>query len=360
MAYKDRGRWKVTWRTKDGKRCYKTFPEGSSEKIVKEFEIKLRFGFIPEDFRSCPTVAEYSKRFLEVYPTVKRRAESTIIKDHSTFDHHVIPAFGDIRLNQIKPGDLLTYQSDLFNGFDYCPQTIKNIMSILSSMFKLAVIEGIIEYNPCSCVPRIESEKGVIPKFWTFKETDQFLCYCVEHDYELFQLVAFAVNTGLRPGELQALKRDCLNFHEAYVDVRRNYCTKTNKINEWTKTRVNRRISVPPAILKVISNKISLAQDDLIFPLQFNSLGFRRIRPMSVDAGVKPIRFHDLRHTFASHLVMRGRPLIEVRDLLGHRSIKSTEIYAHLTEEFKKGATNCLTQGMRYVQSQDVKVINLY
>ena len=59
-------------------------------------------------------------------------------------------------------------------------------------------------------------------------------------------------------------------------------------------------------------------------------------------AGIQNFRFHDLRHTFASHLVMRGRTIKEVQELLGHKDIKMTMRYAHLSEQHKKDAVNSL------------------
>lgn len=139
--------------------------------------------------------------------------------------------------------------------------------------------------------------------------------------------------------------------------VRRNWCTKTNKLNEYTKTKIDRKIPVSPAILALLADKKGQSMDAPVFDKEFNTQGWREIRPMAIAAGVKPIRFHDLRHTFASHLIMRGKHVVEVKELLGHTKLETTMKYMHLAEDRKKGVTDCLTDGMVWLQGNAGNVV---
>ena len=359
MSYLDRER-RRTQITVGGKRKSTTFPAGTPKKVVDEYEYKIRLGKIDGSLgRESPTLRAYHERFLKVYPTIKKRGDAMKLKDRSTLKWHLLPAFGDMPLRSITAGQILDFQASLYqDGEGLAPQTCGNVLSCLSAIFRLAVLERLVDYNPCSAVPRIPVEQR-LPTFWTPAEADQFLVHCREHDYELFQLCVFALNTGMRPGELQGLKRDCLVFEAGYVDIRRNWCTKTNRVNEFTKNKLNRKVSVPAAVWQVMANKYRLAPDELVFPFDFNSIGFRRIRPMAEAARVKVIRFHDLRHTFASHLVLHGKHPVEIKELMGHKKLSSTDIYMHLVDDLRKGATDCLTKGMSWAVSKDTKVVNL-
>lgn len=356
MAHKQNGKWRVRW-SRNGRRYSKTLPEGTSRQAAEAFERKARSGAIASHLfdPEIPTFAEYAERWFEVYPTMKPREESTRKKDRQVLRDHLIPAFGEMLVCEVKARDILDFQTEMVE-MGYQPQSVRNTLATLSNIFKLACLEDIIPANPVTSVPRVKSETRK-PTFWTFEEADRFLCHAQDADWEIFQLCAFALNTGLRPGELQALQADCLDFRNQCVHVRRNWCTKTNQIRNYTKNKVERTIWINDEIMRVMLNKRGLRGDERVFPLPFNTLGFRRIRPLAEEAGVKPIRFHDLRHTFASHLAMQGKSAIEIRDLLGHKKLSSTDIYMHLTEDFRKGATAGLTTGMSWVKSIDSKVV---
>ena len=116
---------------------------------------------------------------------------------------------------------------------------------------------------------------------------------------------------------------------------------------------------VPAPVLEVLGNKRKLAVDQPIFDFKFNSIGFRRIQPMARRAGVRPIRFHDLRHTFASHLVMRGRHPVEIKEMLGHRKLETTMKYMHLSEGQDQGLTDCLVEGASWARSGNGRGLQL-
>jgi site-specific recombinase XerD len=84
-----------------------------------------------------------------------------------------------------------------------------------------------------------------------------------------------------------------------------------------------------------------------------------KLQPAARSAGVTPIRFHDLRHTFASHLAMRGVPLIKIMEMLGHTKMDSTLIYAHLCPSSMRGVTDILSNGSGWTRSYEGQVLPL-
>lgn len=368
MATKYRGRWRVRWQEKQWiggeliqSERNKMFPLGTPLDVVRKFELEKRLERIDGiEKRSIPFLSDYSKRFLAIYPTIKRRGAATLKKDRSSLKHYILPAFGHLELDRIGAPEILDFQAELHaDGDGLAPQSCSNVLSTLSSIYRLAVLERHCQYNPCAAVPRIPRGEDAPWDYWTPKEANRFLLYCRERDFDLFQLCAFTLNTGLRPGELQGLLRDAINFEEGFVHVHRNWCTKTQQLVNRTKNGLPRKVALSPQILQLMDGKRRLAPTAPVFPLKFNSLGWRFIRPMAIDAGVKPIRFHDLRHTFATHLVLHGRHPVEIKELLGHKKLSSTDRYMHVLDELKRGATDCLVEGMVWAQSEATNLVNL-
>lgn len=338
---------KSRWRSRVGGPSV-TFPRGTPKKVVDDYEAKVRLGLIDRSLvRERVALKDYSERFLAVYPTIKKRSEATLIRDRFTLDGHILPRFGSWQLKAVTAPDVLEWQQTL-RAKGLKPQTINNAVSTLSAIFRLAVLERKVDYNPCASVPR--ATKVDRPHtFWRPDEADRFLCHARDRDWQVFQVAVTALNTGMRPGELAGLKRDCLFFEQGYVEVRRNWCSKTRRVNEHTKTGTVRRIAVPREVLSLLADKAGLPMDALVFPGINNDFGTRRLQPLAREAGVRPIRFHDLRHTFASWLVMHGKHPVEIKELLGHRKLSSTDVYMHLADDLKRGVTDCLTQGMSYL-----------
>jgi integrase len=336
-----------------------TFPAGTPLDAIEEWKLRHKLKRIQGRVNiGCPTVVEYLDRFLALYETWKRREASTSKKQRRDLQLHVLPFFEDCRLDAIDTADIVDWQAALIEeGMN--PNHIKNLRSHFSTMFKVAIVEKLVTFNPVAAVPCV-ARQDFKPDFWDADEADRFLCYAMEKNFEVFQVAAFALNTGMRPGEMRGLKRDCLNFDAGIVDIRRTWCTKTNSLKERTKTGVARKVSIAPEVWRVIANKRGLDDDDFVFPGLWNSWGWRYLRPMAQEAKVKPIRFHDLRHSFASQLVMAGRSLIEIKELLGHKKIDSTMIYAHLTDTYKTGLTDVLASGKRWASmARQAKVVSI-
>jgi integrase len=157
----------------------------------------------------------------------------------------------------------------------------------------------------------------------------------------LFAIVTIALNTGMRKGEILGLTGECVDFARGVILLQR---TKSGRRREVPMNRAVDRV------LADLREKQARASDDGA-PL---SPAFRRadgsawgsirkaFEGACEAAKVSDFRFHDLRHTCASWLVMRGRPLKEVQELLGHASITMTMRYAHLAPDRLRDAVASL------------------
>ena len=152
-------------------------------------------------------------------------------------------------------------------------------------------------------------------------------------------LALLALNTGMRRGELFNLKWSDVDMEKPELEVR----GEEDDDGTGSKSGQTRTIPLTREGLEVLRDWQSTtgAADGLVFPAEDGG----RMTDIKTAwggllraAGIKGFRFHDLRHTFASWLVMRGTDLYTVRDLLGHASIQMTERYAHLAPEHRAAA----------------------
>jgi integrase len=150
---------------------------------------------------------------------------------------------------------------------------------------------------------------------------------------DLYPVVVIALNTGMRKGEIFGLEWDRINFSRGVVQL------------EETKNGTRREIPMNQAVYDVLSS----------LPRSGSRLFRGTVRAAFESAleraSIKNFHFHDLRHTFASWLTMNGRPLKEVQELLGHKSITQTERYSHLAPERLREAVATLEFNTTSAQS---------
>jgi integrase len=144
-------------------------------------------------------------------------------------------------------------------------------------------------------------------------------------------ILVTAINTGMRLSEVLNLKWNDINLKEGYLLVRdsKNYESRTISLNR--------------TLIAVLSGLAKETQSEYVFN------GRKTIKRTWTNAlrnsGIRHCRFHDLRHTFASNLVMNGYDLVTVAELMGHKDISMTKRYAHPTPQHKKQAVESLNFG---------------
>jgi len=354
MAFLDKDRWRVkVWVL--GRRVDKCFPIGTPKRVAEEYERKIKIGQLDPDYadkrREEPKFSDFSELWLSEYCSIEHSYAYTK-KCRQIINQHLVPCFGKFRLGEISSQDIQRIQRE-FKEKGYAVQTINNILATLSSIFKRAIETGAIDRNPCGGMRRLKREQKPELQVWTLEERDRYLAVLHNENFHYFQVCALALFSGLRPSELRGLLRDSIDFERSQIRVHRQWCTKQNKLVEYTKTRTARTVPVPRVILDCLSDKKNLSGDSLLFPFLTNSFGHRSLKPFMVKANVQVIRMHDFRHTFASQLLHGGAPLAEVKELLGHRKLESTMIYLHYLPDRNHGATDRLLGKMGWMKNEE-------
>jgi integrase len=173
--------------------------------------------------------------------------------------------------------------------------------------------------------------------FLTFEEADRLVA-AAEGEWRTMLLVA--LHTGLRRGELMALGKDAVDLQGRRVHVRRNY----HRGRFGTpKSGLSREVPLSETATRALAAHQHTRSDDLVFCDEqgrpFTASRMRNeLRRICKRAGLRKIGWHVARHTFASHLVMRGVALAVVQKLMGHSSIVVTQRYAHLAPQVVRDA----------------------
>lgn len=195
------------------------------------------------------------------------------------------------------------------------PATVNRYTALLSLAFRLAVANGKVSSNPVRLVRRLQEQNGVIKFLDTSEERRLRAAIEPKHPRRWAQ-ISFAMNTGLRASEQKrALWADIdVERRQVHVKVSKNGAARHIPLNE-------------PAMeaLAILRGSSDLER---VFPQQHYRMWFE----IALEAsGVKDFHWHCLRHTFASRLVMAGVDICTVAELMGHRDLKMTMRYAHLS-----------------------------
>jgi integrase len=210
--------------------------------------------------------------------------------------------------------------------------TINREMSCLHHIFSKAMEWEMIEQSPFDRGKSlIIKENNQRLRFLNEDEIDRFLDAC---PLFLRHIVECAIMTGMRRSEILGLKWDQVRNGFIYLDK-----TKNNKA---------RQIPISDELARVFKEirKEQHLTSQYVFtykgqPMKSNKSAFRMALKR---AGIVDFRFHDLRHTFASQILIHGGSLKDVQELLGHKDMTMTLRYSHLTQERKKKAVNLLNR----------------
>lgn len=257
---------------------------------------------------------------------------------------------GYLSLDNIKTLSLQTYYIKMSrNGIS--SNIIHKIHKLLHQFFKFCIVEGYIYINPCTSA-KIPKDKTIQTKeLEYYTENEIKIIKNKIQNYEIKNIVLFALGTGLREGELLALRYNDIDFKSSLLTVNRTVKTVAifdNGIKKYQtiflepKSKNSKRtVDIPSNVLKLIPNKKS---NELVFSDNGEIYSAHKLAKQWKAFLIKnklPVKkFHSLRHTYATLLLSKGVELLTVSKLLGHSSIKITEIYSHIIPKMKSDAVN--------------------
>ena len=296
--------------------------ETTNKKRAQIIEAKIRTEIVDGKYFEKPigetkTFKDMMEKFMK-----EHAPKRTVSMQNSYFASlkHLLPYFGSSKLSTITPKMISDYKV-LRYGEGAKPSSINKELAMLSKAFNLAVKEWEwLKENPISKVKK-ERENNQRDRWLSEDEEKRML---ESSSKRLWDIIVFDLHTGLRQDEL-------LSLQWARVDLFR----KTIIIQE-SKNGKPRTIPLNRVAFDILAekSKIRNIKYDFVFTsrigTKINCHNLRRIFKIAVKkAGIQDIRFHDLRHTFATRLAQSGVDIYKISKLLGHQSITMTQRYAH-------------------------------
>lgn len=267
------------------------------------------------------TLRDLVERFLD-HPSLKDKTKVTYGPQLKWWTSHL----GNTSLADITPDNISRLQDRLIKS-GLQSSSANRYIAALSSAFTMAVKEfGWAESNPCSSVRKLAESRGRT-RFLTNDERTRLLGTCDESGFpELYIIVVLALSTGARKSELRWLYWDDVDLQQGILLFRE------------TKNGTMRSVPLVGLGLELLRDwsKIRRVNTELVFPgknSQTPILFERSWRTVLNDAEIKDFRFHDLRHSAASYLVMNGVHLRTVAEIMGHKTLSMVQRYSHLSPE---------------------------
>jgi len=282
-----------------------------------------------------------------------RNRPTTLARKENIVRVHLLPALGKLPLAAIRPADLERLQTGML-AKGLAPATVRQGMSVAGWMLRRAFRLGILDKNPLTAVEKVvirSAEQG-----WTFLDFDECDRYLREAEQEgpvWYAMLLMAVRTGLRRGELYGLRWADLALDRKQVQVkntRTRVCGTRAIVEGPPKSGKGRVVGLPPMLVAALRKLPSRFRGGYVFTdeegLELSPDAERKVhaRVMRRTGLERHIRFHDLRHTWASHLAMRGVPLAVLQQLGGWSCYAMVQRYAHLSRESVVSAVNVLEE----------------
>ena len=315
--------WYVYWYAagKKHSRSTRTTNKILAEKIRRKIEDDLaaeKFNINHVD--SNILLSDFSKEALLYSHTNK--SERTFDIDDKAFNHF-LKFCGNVPLGKIKPRLIEAFKLHAKEKLN--PTTINMYLRHLSSGFSLAVKYGYLNDNPFKAVRKLPVDEP-LPRFLTRDQAKKLLEK--GEGYSIYQFIMLGLYTGARISEICELK-----WEDVFLEQ--------GKIRLYGKGRKERIIPIPQKLILYLAARekeaIASKEGYVIKGSRNRRKASRKFTAHIERCKLPKFRFHDLRHTYASWLSMKGKSIQQIQKALGHKNIKTTMVYAQLSPENLNG-----------------------
>ena len=326
-------RWYLDYRDADQRRIQKVAKNAQTKEdavlalrteVARAFEREFNIERKKEQIR----LKEFVEIYIRDYAMVRKRSWKS---DFYYFHANIVPYFRDALLSEVCQSNIEKYVvKRIKDGVK--KSSINRELACLSKLFCKAIDWGYLTKNPVSRIKFFSEKNNLKERVLSDEEEKVLLESCSEH---LKPIIITALQTGMRKGEILGLKWQDVSLPKREIKLLE---TKSNRVRI---VPINERLYLELVMLKKINKCAAFVflNPETGKPLKDVKRAFRGA---CRRASIIGLRFHDLRHTFASRLVQEGVDLITVKDLLGHSSVKVTERYTHSNQNQKKKAVEAL------------------
>jgi integrase len=320
---------------------------------LQELRDEVRAGRVPEPEVARRTVTEVLERWLA---DAERRGlrPATLRSYRHIVEQHLVPRIGTKRAVALRRRDIDTMLDSMADGDGKVDDKVGDRTRQLSYVVaKMALSQHVVckpEEHPFPRRggPRVEKRTM---KVWSEEQVRCFLHAARGDRHEALYVVAIA--TGARQGEILGLRWS--DVHDNHVTIRTSLDQHERELAPTKTLKSRRPIHVSAAVIATLTRHKAkekragrkVTSDDLVFqnevgePIHASNLYRRSFKPLVADAKVPLIRFHDLRHTFATLLLTRGVHVKIVSEMLGHASIQQTlDTYSHVLPSLQRAAVD--------------------
>jgi integrase len=315
-----------------------------------EFELKRKLAMAKES-KVDPKFQEWIAESLAIMRLSYR--PSTLYSYETTINKWLMTPWKEMYLTQISKQTIYSLLYEV-NGEAMTDHTKKYVLKIVKRIFQMAVDHGKLDRNPAigMTVKVPESDKKVL----TANEVKTFLGEARMTNHRFYSIWVVALFTGMRSGELYALKWSDIDLENRIIHVSKSWSSKNGYTS--TKNQKARVLPISNELLQFLKEwKLKSEAKEFVLPhLTEWSRGDAAdvTRNFCKSISVTAIKFHDLRATFITNLLTRGESLARVMAIVGHSDIETTNVYLRLAGVDIKGATDKLSYEIPFEQEATI------
>lgn len=348
------GRWEgrvvIGYDDKGNPKTKSVLAHTKGECVERLEKLKEECGRTAEKLKPDMPFGEWIDFWYQYFSSPKLRPTTQATYENRIYGH-IIPSIGKIPLSKLTQNDLQQFYAKLkrtgrktnveLKGTGVSDRMVRSCHALCRSSLEKAVEEGLITRNPsigCKLPPKKNGEMKVL----TQNEIVRLLNQAYDEGY--YEMFLLELTTGMRRGEILGLKWRDLNLETGELNIKRQLTTNGISVPK-TKSSI-RTILLPPDMLELLREMKKKAKYDWIFPSPVKegeprnpTAITKRFRIMLERAHCKHVRFHDLRHTFATMALENGMDVKTLSAMIGHVSSETTlNIYSHVTDTMRAQA----------------------
>jgi integrase len=281
----------------------------------------------PRPPKEVPTLAEFQDRFLDGYARANRQKPSGIAAKETILQVHLVPLLGPKPLDRITTEDVQRLKHQLR---DRAPKTVNNVLTVLNVLLKKAVEWNVVDRMPCTI--RLLRLPKASAGFYDFEEYERLIASARTLGSATYLIVLLGGEAGLRCGEIRALEWSDIDLQKRQLCVQRSQWKGHVTAPKGGRTRY---VPLTLRLAQALRDHRHLRSARVVCQDDGSALSADRIKH-HVERAARRAQIphngvHRLRHSFCSHLAMRGAPARSIQELAGHQDLSTTQRYMHLS-----------------------------